>query len=91
MASIDEEFKVLVRSTHVEEEFAEQLEHAARTLATSGSVASAITSVRSIPCETLPAVRALAERLAERYGLEVTVESTTMCHVRFARRGSEAT
>jgi hypothetical protein len=86
MASIDEEFRVVVRSAGLEDAFAAQLEHAARVLATSRSVASGITSVRSVGPGQMPRIRDLALRLAERYGLGVTVESNGLCRVRFSRR-----
>lgn len=85
MASIDEAFRDLVRGAYVDEEFAEQLEHAARTVATSGSSITAITSVRSVARDAFGAVHVMAAELADRFGLDVTVESTTMCSVRFAR------
>lgn len=96
MGTIDEEFRAVVRDALLEDDVAEQLANAARTVATRGSMATAISSVCSVSPDRLSMVRALVEDLADRYDLTGSVdadpasEQELTCHVRFARRGDQA-
>ena len=84
MGALEDAFHDAI-ATSVDVDATEQLEHAARTVAASRPAEAAITSVRTMEPDDVPALRELATTLARRYGLRLTFEERTTVHIRFSQ------
>lgn len=86
MRELDQAFRELVAIPDVDRDAAEQLTHAARTLARMpASMATAITCTRNVSPEQRLAFATLARAFAAEHSLKVRVELGNLVRIRFTR------
>jgi hypothetical protein len=85
MATIEEEFRTLIEVPRVGEPAADQLHHAAASLASMpATMVTSITCTRRVPRDQIAEFGALAARLAAMHGLTVSIEPGDPVTVRFS-------